>query len=840
MFANSQNQSDSMPYYNNGLKQLWTSQTLKEEDEENVQDIQYGLSNAEAWNVIGNSPRRMSISGLQQQMIEDKLNAKGNLLGIDEFNEIKRRNRAASTPVPPLGLGNDLFSYQYNAATMSPISLVDAKTEESTDNYYALRQAQQLKQQQQQQQQWNERILSPTQGIPTTLWNQEMSLKANVNANSITEEDRAELSEKSGSYGVNNGSHPSTPVVLPTPPVVTLTTADTSTAPAMTSTINVSSLPSTPESQPTQPPATTEEKDGVKVGDVKTSISGSKDNLAMSKQKPALGKIRINTNLHLDNKLDIPDNKEIHNRYRSSSVSAGSFNISQLQPTINEVDEDQLNNPDMTTYLKPSNLEMTSMDMNRNNLQQQQQQQQNAYLSSLNYEMPKSRTRSKSSSEIYGKFSEQNLANLINSGLDLNGINNYINALGGINSPLWRNNNYNLLQALMASRNGPASASLVNNMSQMSPFMGNDLSNLHRRSTTQPAYPNLWGTSGTPNGTIDANVNIPTSPLSPTMPSSSSIITSPIMSPNHMSMNNGVLSPQLNYFQNTTTVAPNFSLTSPTTQSAGMNFNRYGGVVNDEALKNEEVMRRNSLTGSLYTSLMNANGNGGNNANPTGGEGSSNDDAKKALSNQESEYVNEIDDYFENKEHRTRAWVEAGKNLQNQQSSQHWPLYIVEFKAGRTDYFYISEKSGLVVKVNDLVIVEADRGKDLGKVVASNITSFQQIQAYQAQHAEDGMEIQKDMQIHPKRIYRLAQKAEIDMLIAKCQDEVKSKNLCQTKVRQKKLPMEIVDAEFQWDRKKLTFYFVSDRRIDFSEIVRELFKIYKNRIRMCAVSSIPN
>jgi len=245
----------------------------------------------------------------------------------------------------------------------------------------------------------------------------------------------------------------------------------------------------------------------------------------------------------------------------------------------------------------------------------------------------------------------------------------------------------------------------------------------------------------------------------------------------------------------------------------------------------------NTNTNSNTNTNTNVNTNA---ANTSGGEASSsNEEANRALSNQGSDYANEIDDYFENTEHRTRAWVEAGRNLQNQQSSQHWPLYIVEFKAGRTDYFYISERSGLVVKVNDLVIVEADRGKDLGKVVASNITSFQQIQAFQAQHAEDGIEVQ-NMQIHPKRIYRLAQKAEINMLIAKCQDEVKSKNLCQAKVRQRKLPMEIVDAEFQWDRNKLTFYFVSDRRIDFRELVRELFKVYKTRIWMCAVSSISN
>jgi hypothetical protein len=832
MFAtNNQNQQD-MSYYNN-LKPLWANQTLKEEDEENGQDIPYGLSNAETWKVVGSPPRRMSISGLQQQMIDDKAAAASkNLLTVEDYEELKRRNRAASTPVPPLGLGNDLFSY--------PFSPVDNKTEEATDNYYALQaqaQAQALKQQQQQQQQkqWNDRIYSPSQNN-VSFWNQEMALKSNVNANSITEEERAEMSEKSSSYAMNNNSHPSTPVALPTPPLVTITNTDTTSAPTITTPLNISSLPSTPESQPAQSTGNMESNE---VNSIKESlINDEKEVLPTQKQRPAIGKIRINTNFNRDGKLESLDNNELHGRkFRSSSFSVGSFNAQQLQPTIQETDENQMNKQDMNNYLKPNNLEMSPL----NNLQQ------NALLSSLNYDLPKSRTRSKSSSDVYGNYSDQNLANLLNNGLDLNGANNYAAALSGMNSPLWRNNNYNLLQALMAnSRNGPASASLINSMSQMSSLMGNDFSNLHHRSATQPTYSNLWGTSGSANGTVDANVNIPTSPLSPTMQSVSSIITSPVLSPNHVNMNNNnaMLSPQSNYFQNTT-VAPNFSLASPTTsQSAGIGYNqhRYGSI-NEEALKNDETMRKNSLTNSnLYNTLMTTNSGGMNNNNNGGGEASSsNDDAKnKALSNQGSDYVNEIDDYFENTEHRTRAWVEAGKNLQNQQSSQHWPLYIVEFKAGRTDYFYISEKSGLVVKVNDLVIVEADRGKDLGKVVASNITSFQQIQAYQAQHAEDGMEIQKDMQIHPKRIYRLAQKAEIDMLIAKCQDEVKSKNLCQSKVRQKKLPMEIVDAEFQWDRKKLTFYFVSDRRIDFRELVRELFKIYKTRIWMCAVSSIPN
>jgi cell fate regulator YaaT (PSP1 superfamily) len=78
-------------------------------------------------------------------------------------------------------------------------------------------------------------------------------------------------------------------------------------------------------------------------------------------------------------------------------------------------------------------------------------------------------------------------------------------------------------------------------------------------------------------------------------------------------------------------------------------------------------------------------------------------------------------------------------------------------------------------------------------------------------------------------------------LVTKMQDEMKALQLCQSKVRQKKLPMEVVDAEYQWcvllfplscfmlillnrDRRKLTFYFVAEKRIDFRELVRELFR----------------
>ncbi|KAL2916922.1 hypothetical protein HK105_203354 [Polyrhizophydium stewartii] len=216
-----------------------------------------------------------------------------------------------------------------------------------------------------------------------------------------------------------------------------------------------------------------------------------------------------------------------------------------------------------------------------------------------------------------------------------------------------------------------------------------------------------------------------------------------------------------------------------------------------------------------------------------------------------NDQIEEIDDYFENTESRVRAWAEAGKNLQMNQTPAspisaispaarpvlRFPIYVVEFKAGRIDYFYLADDFVGSVSVGDLAIVEADRGKDLGKVIETNINSLPDLQLYQATHA-DGL-IDSHManrEITPKRLFRLAQPQEVALLLTKGQDEAKAMGVCQVKIRQRKLPMEIVDAEYQWDRRKLTFYFVAERRVDFRELVRELFKIYKTRIWMCAVN----
>jgi cell fate regulator YaaT (PSP1 superfamily) len=196
---------------------------------------------------------------------------------------------------------------------------------------------------------------------------------------------------------------------------------------------------------------------------------------------------------------------------------------------------------------------------------------------------------------------------------------------------------------------------------------------------------------------------------------------------------------------------------------------------------------------------------------------------------------------------------ELGKGVPLHSVPSSLPLYIVEFKAGRTDLFYLTDLSQ-EIRVGDLVIVEADRGKDLGKVVNDTITlpeveAFQRQQVAKSQQQATGPDgapmspgggnggSTSKREINPKQIYYKASNADTAMLLTKIQDEMKALQLCQTKVRAKKLPMEVVDAEYQWDRRKLTFYFTAEKRIDFRELVRELFRLYKTRIWMASLQT---
>ncbi len=66
--------------------------------------------------------------------------------------------------------------------------------------------------------------------------------------------------------------------------------------------------------------------------------------------------------------------------------------------------------------------------------------------------------------------------------------------------------------------------------------------------------------------------------------------------------------------------------------------------------------------------------------------------------------------------------------------------------------------------------------------------------------------------------------------LRKAEEDVRRK--VRERVAKHELPMKVTDAEWQWDRKKLTVYFTADNRVDFRQLVRDLASLFRTRIEL--------
>lgn len=172
------------------------------------------------------------------------------------------------------------------------------------------------------------------------------------------------------------------------------------------------------------------------------------------------------------------------------------------------------------------------------------------------------------------------------------------------------------------------------------------------------------------------------------------------------------------------------------------------------------------------------------------------------------------------------------------------PLYLVRFKGERTEVY--TAPGTAIYYPGDAVMVDADRGRDLGVVFASNVTRHEAA-ALKLKQQRDRQQLllhsgnapaQPAGNVYtPKQILGHASPTEYADMAAKAADEKAAVALCNQKAADRNLDLSIVDAEYQWDRRKLTFFYTASARVDFRELVRELFRVYKTRIWMCATSS---
>jgi cell fate regulator YaaT (PSP1 superfamily) len=148
-------------------------------------------------------------------------------------------------------------------------------------------------------------------------------------------------------------------------------------------------------------------------------------------------------------------------------------------------------------------------------------------------------------------------------------------------------------------------------------------------------------------------------------------------------------------------------------------------------------------------------------------------------------------------------------------------LVEVAFKGNRKEFFLWDYPDPPPLK--SAVIVDADRGEDLGYVHALGDLA-QKRNGGCAHGCGTGAPERKALRLANQRDRSSA--ADLERL----NEEARQKAM--ERVRANGLAMKVSDAEWQWDKKKLTFYFTAEKRVDFRNLVRDLATLFRTRIEL--------
>jgi cell fate regulator YaaT (PSP1 superfamily) len=151
----------------------------------------------------------------------------------------------------------------------------------------------------------------------------------------------------------------------------------------------------------------------------------------------------------------------------------------------------------------------------------------------------------------------------------------------------------------------------------------------------------------------------------------------------------------------------------------------------------------------------------------------------------------------------------------------------VRFKGTRKAYFVWDDEAD-PIRVKDSVVVEVERGRDLGRVTAVGDVASKKCGGCSGCSVGDATE-------EPPTLKPVVRRATTDDLqthqeIRLSEEEVRQKVI--QRVRAHELLMKVSDTEWQWDRNKLTIYFTADKRVDFRALVRDLASLFRTRIEL--------
>lgn len=137
----------------------------------------------------------------------------------------------------------------------------------------------------------------------------------------------------------------------------------------------------------------------------------------------------------------------------------------------------------------------------------------------------------------------------------------------------------------------------------------------------------------------------------------------------------------------------------------------------------------------------------------------------------------------------------------------------VRFKpTGKVYYF---NPCGFEVKRGDNVIVETSRGIEYGEVIQG------------LKEVEDTV-VTKPL----KGVLRIATEEDTKTFNRNKEKEKEAYKICAEKIEKHGLDMKLIEVEYTFDGSKILFYFTSDGRVDFRELVKDLAAVFKTRIEL--------
>lgn len=141
-------------------------------------------------------------------------------------------------------------------------------------------------------------------------------------------------------------------------------------------------------------------------------------------------------------------------------------------------------------------------------------------------------------------------------------------------------------------------------------------------------------------------------------------------------------------------------------------------------------------------------------------------------------------------------------------------MKLVGVRLNDNGKIYYFDDNELNLVISDKVIVETEKGLQYGIVICFV--------------SDDNM----DKHLEYKKVIRIVTKADEKKHLSNLKDASKALVKCNNLVKRYGLNMKIIDASYTHDREQLIFRFISDERVDFRQLAKDLGAIYKTRIEL--------